>query len=182
MNDEDERKRKQRANYAYFVINSLMGELHGARLTYLFASEKFLKTNKTLEGNISESARVYIRRIALCSVASIMFRYTELYQGSLKAIGCNSELAKKLFALAKSSKLTSFRQACHHIFKKDGKSEFSAKDIDDILNKIGSTFTDLFFGDSKVLMNQFQEVRDEIQSKYPEVKDAVKNWNSGDLQ
>lgn len=160
---------------AFLILNELMGELHAARLIFLFASDGFFKNASVIPiaRHITSLNQVYMRRLALLSVGSTLFKYQELYENLLSPFGCADGVAKKIFKKSKGARLENLRHISHHILDKKTKKHHSVEKIHDAFVTMGKVFSDLFGHDSSELIGEFEMVRNALSRRYPGAEKSV---------
>ncbi len=163
----------EQAGDAFALLNDFMKEVAAARIIYLFASERFYSKFKELEKLVPEGTRIFIRRAAVGSLASVLYRFQELYEEFLKPLGCNTVRARALYSEV-SNRLGTLRQIHHHVTNRKTGRYFSVEEMDSAFQKFNERFPDIFERkDDSGLIGLLQEVRDRIKEKYPGSEQSV---------
>jgi len=172
--------KEQKAEDAFIILNELMGELHAARMTAYLASDKFLNSPKVtgLKESMTNTTRVYMRRLALSSIASVMYKFTETYDDFLKPLGCATNKARALRNKIPSHKLDTLRHVCQHILDKETNRHHEIKKIDGIFDELNNSYPDLFEQDASTLIGRLEKIRTEVEKKYPNSSQAVAKRNA----
>ncbi len=165
-----------KAKAAFVIINELMGELHAARMVFLFASDDFLDlpNQQHLKETLDETALIYLRRLSISSFASVMYKFIEIYDNFLKPLGCATNEAKSLRKKIPIDKLDEFRHINQHILDKETSRHHSIDKIKSIVKELEIKFPDLFKGDISNMIIRFESIRNTIETKYPSSRSYVK--------
>lgn len=160
---------------AFDIINQMMGELQAARMTNFLVSDQFLDSPKLngLKERIGESRRVFIRRMALSTVASVMFRWKELYDYFLKQLDCHSDDAKAFLRSVSREKLEELRHANEHLLDKDTGRFHTLDKIENIFSSLNQNNPDLMEQGISENIKRLEKIRDQIEKKYPGSKEAM---------